>query len=447
MPTAKKAVLNVSDLAAMLASGDATVKSTNANPDIEIDAAVSWAGASRLTLASYHSIAFNKPVVVAGSGALTITTNAGGTNGDYRFFGRGHVDFWDLNSNLSINGHDYLLVHNIDQIKKYAKRGQDPWLALAKSFDASKQGTYSNPIFKFSPSVFEGLGNTIQNLSISGRSNESVSFFPFSPTVRDFGLVNIDIEAGDTSCVGALEATNDGIILNSFATGHISVGKNSVAGGLVCGNFFQVLLGNITQSYANVDISGGDGSILGGLVGGNVATCTIYCRSNGHIDRSYAFGSVSGGNGATVGGLVGENHGGFISNSYAFGMVTGDDNSFVGGLVGLNADLIDEEATPAISDSYSAGIALGGSGASVGGLIGQDATDAQNTNLYWDFDTSGITNSSQGAGNIANDPGITGLTDAELKSALPDGFDKKVWKQKSSVNNGYPYLVDNPPPQ
>ena len=40
-PTAKKAVLNINDLAAMLASGDATVKSNAAAGDIEIDAALS----------------------------------------------------------------------------------------------------------------------------------------------------------------------------------------------------------------------------------------------------------------------------------------------------------------------------------------------------------------------------------------------------------------------
>ena len=39
-----------------------------------------------------------------------------------------------------------------------------------------------------------------------------------------------------------------------------------------------------------------------------------------------------------------------------------------------------------------------------GGLIGQDVSDAQNTNAYWDMETSGIGNPAQGAGNIANDP-------------------------------------------
>ena len=39
----------------------------------------------------------------------------------------------------------------------------------------------------------------------------------------------------------------------------------------------------------------------------------------------------------------------------------------------------------------------------------------------------------------------TGLTDAALKSALPAGFDPAIWGQSATINNGYPYLLDNPP--
>jgi hypothetical protein len=48
---------------------------------------------------------------------------------------------------------------------------------------------------------------------------------------------------------------------------------------------------------------------------------------------------------------------------------------------------------------------------------------------------------------VQDDPGITGLTDAQLKSGLPPGFDLTIWAQKSKVNNGYPYLINSPPPK
>jgi hypothetical protein len=84
----------------------------------------------------------------------------------------------------------------------------------------------------------------------------------------------------------------------------------------------------------------------------------------------------------------------------------------------------------------------------VGGLIGDDESQSGSLeSTYWNTDTSGITNLSQGAGNISNDPGIAGLTTEQLQSGLPAGFDPKVWAEDPNTNNGLPYLIDNPPPQ
>ena len=75
--TAKKAVLNASDLANMLASGDATVKSGIAK-SIRVDQLLSWETTSRLTLDAKQSITVNKPITVAGNGALVrLVTSAG----------------------------------------------------------------------------------------------------------------------------------------------------------------------------------------------------------------------------------------------------------------------------------------------------------------------------------------------------------------------------------
>src|SRR4051812_16633046 len=55
-PTAKKAVLNVGDLANLLAAGDVKVVSDSAAKDIQFSAPLSWTSTSRLTLDSYRSI-------------------------------------------------------------------------------------------------------------------------------------------------------------------------------------------------------------------------------------------------------------------------------------------------------------------------------------------------------------------------------------------------------
>lgn len=83
----------------------------------------------------------------------------------------------------------------------------------------------------------------------------------------------------------------------------------------------------------------------------------------------------------------------------------------------------------------------------IGGHTGDDqASPGSITASYWDLD-KGVNDPSKGAGNIKNDPGITGLSDAQLKSGLPAGFYPTIWKQSAKLNNGYPYLVANPPPQ
>jgi hypothetical protein len=160
----------------------------------------------------------------------------------------------------------------------------------------------------------------------------------------------------------------------------------------------------------------------------------------GNINASYATGSVSGGAGwdngdihyAYAGGLVGG--GGNIANSYAMGAVKGGDHlNWIGGLAGWGN---------AVSAGYATGTVAGGD--KTGGFVGHDNEAGDLSDTYWDLDTSGISDPSQGAGNIPNDPGIAGLTDAQLKSGLPSGFDPNIWGSNPNINNGYPYLLANP---
>jgi len=90
----------------------------------------------------------------------------------------------------------------------------------------------------------------------------------------------------------------------------------------------------------------------------------------------------------------------------------------------------------------------GGSRSYVGGSIGGDVSGGNGgsvSNDYWDLDSSGITDPSQGAGIFANDPGITGSSDAQLKSGLPAGFGSGGLGTGPDLNNGLPYLINNPP--
>lgn len=436
-PTGRNAVLNATDLANMLAAGDATVKSASEAPDIEIDAPLSWTSTHKLTLDAFHSIAFNKPVIVTGTGAVTISTDNGGNGGDFRFFGKGHMEFWDAKSLLTINGQWYVLVDSVKELAKLVRQGNNGFYALRKSTNA--KGHAKSPIGSFS-GIFEGLGNTISNISIIGNQEAYVGIFSvlglYGPSViRDVRIKNATITANDPLVVGVLVGSNAGTIANCDISGRIIIsGSGAHAGGLMG------IGTNIIRSSAAVDISGSAVS-AGGLVGIKNSSART---DPGIIDESFATGTIAGGGGATVGGLIGENNGAAISNSYSKVAVTAGAGGSAGGLAGLNAD--GDGGSPTLSSLYSTG-SVSGAGATVGGAIGADAADAENSNLYWDLDTSGVSDPAQGAGNIKNDPGITGLTDTQLKSGLPAGFDPKIWRQNPKINNGYPYLINNPPPK
>lgn len=431
--TAADAVLNIGDLANMLASGNVTIASESLAQDIEIDAALSWTSTHRLTLDAYNSIAFNKPVEIMGTGALTIKTGDGLKGGDFRFFEKGHVKFSDLKSNLVINGKPYALAKSIAQIKRliYRGHGGEPYIALAKSINAAN---YDGGTLPVSPDVLEGLGNTISNLTISdGTDRGNVGLFVEINEVRDIGFVNVNVIGnGDEQRVGAIAGVLGSVILNSFVTGKVSAtGAASRVGGLAGANISS---GTVTRSWSAASISAGPAAMAAGdLIGQN----------DGIVKESYSTGTVASGDNVMTGGLVGYNLAGMIRNSYATGPIVGGSNSFAGGLVGAN--LSNEGSNPKITNSYSTGSVTGGSGAILGGLIGEDLAQTGTMNTYWDLDTSDIGNPHQGAGNVADDPGITGLTDAQLKSGLPAGFDPKVWAQNPKINNGYPYLIDNPP--
>ncbi len=481
--------------------------------DINIQSALGWNTTATLTLDSYHSINIDAPITIAGAGKLVLTTNyAGGSGGDY-FFNSGHVAFTDVvgegtQGSLSINGESFQLVDSVSQLSSDITSNAYGNYALANSYNASTDGTYStSPIGTQLGGTLEGLGNTISNLSVNQSTTGSVGLFnniASSAIVRDIGLVNANVRgAGANSDVGALAGTNNGKIEASFITGTVTGGTDSSVGGLVgystssgaiyessatgtvtelsAGSYVGGLIGDnqgpLSGSSADEIVSGGSSSYIGGLVGYNESTITssyatgsvsgstnlgglvgdnsdvitashaassveangsyaggFVGTNTGIITDSYSTGPVSGSlyiggfvgsntagsisddysksavSGADdVGGFAGEN-GAAISYAYAMGSVTGGSESIaVGGFAGLN------ESGATIANAYSVGSVVGLS--YVGGFVGNDQSSGGITASYWDTASSGITDPSQGAGNITNDSGITGLNAAGMTNS------------------------------
>jgi hypothetical protein len=225
---------------------------------------------------------------------------------------------------------------------------------------------------------------------------------------------------------------NNGTLFNDYARGTMStrVRDTLYVGGLVGYNEGSILGSASAVSIVNVGDKHSVTQVgIGGIAGGSV----------GPIESSYATGNLTSRSAslASVGGLVGGSDGP-IENCFATGSAAipdSGDNS-VGGLAGANE-------TPIVS-SYSTGKPSAESG-DVGAFVGMDVSNGQLSNNYWDTTTSGVTNLSQGSGNISNDPGITGETTTQLQSGLPSGFDPSIWAEDASINGGLPYLIANPP--
>jgi hypothetical protein len=486
-PTAKKAVLNATDLANMLASGDVTVKTGAGAVSIIVTQSFSWASASRLTLDAMQTVSFKVPATVAGPGAVTISTNDGGSGGDLLFSGGASLAFWDLSSSLTVNGTSYTLVNDIATLASGIAANPSGAYALAKDYDASADGTYQHsPVATVFNGTFEGLGHAISHLKVSVGLDTYDGLFAQTgagAVLRDVALAGVNIIDGRTlgtlvgantgailNCsvggtigssdfpqtIGGLAGTSTGLIVNSHAAVTVSgsLGAGGVVGGLV--GYATVSNPAIVNSDASGDVSGGD--VAGGLVGDADDSAAIL--------RSHATGSVSGSR--IAGGLVGMLNEGSLSADFASGNTSGSDRKEggTGGLVGF-------AFIGTVANSYATGAVMGTVPSHVGGLVGKaeggsfsdsfatgavsglrDTTDGgfaggfKRSNLaddYWDVTTSGETN---GAGRCGMECRHTlkGLTTTQFQSGLPRGFDRSIWRENPAINSGYPYLRANPPP-
>ncbi|MCT2564563.1 T9SS type A sorting domain-containing protein [Chryseobacterium herbae] len=281
------------------------------------------------------------------------------------------------------------------------------------------------------------------------------------------------VTSGYTSSAGGLAASaGGGMVSNCYATGQVNGG---IAGGLIGGASSEIM-----SSYATGAVMGG--STVGGLVG---ITSKL-------VSNSYATGNVSGG---TVGGLIGwttssvtKSHatgnvnastfgsnsaGGLIaiighgtaassfssiSLSFSTGTITG--GSSVGGLVGFGIDrqkisIINcysrsntpqgsaglvgyfEESGAFISTSYAAG-QLGGN--NPGGLIGY-GLNVTFSKAYWDRQTTG-TLIADASGWNTTDGGRTTLEMKNQNTFVNWDF-SNIWSIDPLINDGYPYLKEN----
>jgi hypothetical protein len=468
MPTGDGAILGIADLERALAAGNVTVTTGNgASGDepgnITINRAITWATGGALTLDAYHSLIVHELVVSTGGGGVSLTDNDGGAHGRFQYSGNGKFKFYSLSSPLTINGNAYTLVGSVQSLATAIASQPGGFYALANDYNAAPDGTYAGPPVptKFT-GTFDALGHTIYNLTTNPGSG---LFNEVDGAVNNLTLGSVAVQGKPNAAaklIGPLANTVLGGSLDGdSASGSVLVGSNEFGAGLVgylkgtmahCQssatvNSFDVAAGLVgffasgiildSSASGAVKVGGQQQGFAGGLVG---------VADGGTIAESYATGAVSLGKVSEAGGLVGGMTGtALVINSYATGAVSGGNTTAEGGLIGY----VTKSGTPGVQASYATGAVTTGHPGAAGGVLGYDnwtpGTCGCFSSTYWDTTTSGIAQASQGAGNVANEPGLLGLTNAQLQAALPAGFDPTVWALNPSINNGLPYLIANPP--
>ncbi|WP_310991556.1 GLUG motif-containing protein [Aequorivita marina] len=272
----------------------------------------------------------------------------------------------------------------------------------------------------------EGNNHTISNLWINLPDADFAGLFGYTQAASfsDIHLDTVNIIGFDS--VGSLVANlfDNGSIEDCSAI-NIAVTGNNNTGGLVGGIVQNSVVSN---SHANGDVVGE--TQVGGLAGSGF--------SNAEIEECYSEGTVS----ATflVGGLVGGFPFAFsgtstVEDSYSRSTVTAA-NERAGGLIGGADNGLHVE------DSYSTGSATALDFA--GGVIGFWGNITME-NMYFDTESSGMTEGVGGFGGAPITPDITEKTTAEMKTSemvdllnadSPDG----PWSIDPNTNDGYPIL-------
>jgi len=299
----------------------------------------------------------------------------------YAIFGLEVRDWYDLDAIRDNLYGSHTLMNDLDSTTPGYEELASPTANEGQGWDPI--GTWSLSAFSGS---FDGQGYEIRDLFINRPSKSPVGLFGFteeSGIIKDIGLVNVTVTG--YYYVGGLVGFNNGIVTDSYSTGHVS--------GIV--------------------------GMVGGLVGKNTDT----------VSNSYSTASVSGV--VNVGSLVGDNWGGTVSNSYSTGNVIG--SSCVGGLVAYNNKGI-------VTNSYSTGSVTGDEEA--GGLVGRNY-DGTASNSFWDIETSGQATSDGGTGmNTTEMKDITTFTGAGWDITVVDDPDDRdtdyIWNIVDDET--YPFL-------
>ncbi len=192
---------------------------------------------------------------------------------------------------------DPYVIKTAEDLGAMRRYNGSAWYRLVADIDLSGVIWTTPPVPVFG-GVFNGGGHRISNLTVKATDAEYLGLFGCVESgawVYNLGLDNVSIVLADgVRKAGAVAGENAGYVLNCYATGTISAGRDSRSvGGLVGVNW----LGVVADCYTLMTIEAVEaGAQVGGLVGYDYM---------GTLASGYAAGRVSGPQAASLGGLVG----------------------------------------------------------------------------------------------------------------------------------------------
>ncbi|WP_423382285.1 GLUG motif-containing protein [Burkholderia sp. LMG 32019] len=397
--------------------GTTNVALTNTSGDLTVGEAVSWTSDNALALTSKKGNVELKQELTASGANAGVAVNAEkqirlgnkltltGENASLALnSGSGHtltnddavVTLSGRNASFSANGKAYRVIHDLAGLRG-VEGNMNGRYVLGNAIDG--KGAQFRSLGGNSASfggVFDGLGNTVRNLSVTNPGVAAVGLIASNTgRIANLTLEKITARAyapaiGSPVSVGALAGYNLGEISNVKAKDVLVSGSGrAIVGGLVGSN----LSGTIDRAFVSGRVEGGaDALRVGGLAGENLtvlwpergdaiisnsrADVQVSSQSAGNtgglvglnrgvIKASTVAGSVTAlANGARVGGLVGAHEGGSIKASSSSASVRAGRDAMAGGLVGYN--------TASIEASDATGSVTVGDNAKAGGLVGEN---------------------------------------------------------------------------
>lgn len=412
--------------------GTTNVALTNTSGDLTVGDAVTWTSDNALTLTSKKGNVDLKQSLTASGANAAVAVNAAkrirignkltltGENAHLELnSGSGHtltnddavVTLSGRNASFSANGEAYRVIHDLAGLRDVDGNLNGRYV-LGNAIDGNgAQFRSLGGRDRGFGGVFDGLGNTIGNLSVVNPGAAFVGLFSANAgRIANLTLEKIMVRAFEQAdrspaSVGALAGANTGRISNVKAKDvFVSGSGRTIVGGLVGSNHS----GSIDRAFVSGRVEGDkDALAVGGLAGENL-TVLYPDRGDATISNSHADVQVSSRSAGGTGGLVGNNRG-IISASSAAGSVSALANGArVGGLVGVNQG---GRKAGLIEASSSSAAVKAGHYAAAGGLVGYNAASIEASDA-----TGGVI-----AGNHAKAGGLVGVNTGSVKSSAASG--------------------------